>query len=38
LVSGKTGEFTVWADGKKLWDKGSTGRFPEDDEILTQLA
>ncbi|MSP23898.1 MAG: hypothetical protein EXR75_01795 [Myxococcales bacterium] len=37
LTPGGKGEFTVLADGKKLWDKHETGRFPEDAEILSQL-
>ena len=37
LVSGKTGEFTVWRDGEALWDKAETGRFPEHDEVLAKL-
>ncbi|HHH28396.1 MAG TPA: hypothetical protein ENK57_08635 [Polyangiaceae bacterium] len=37
LVPGATGEFTVLADGKELWDKHSTGRFPDHREILDKL-
>jgi len=37
LTPGKTGEFTVTADGKKLWDKFESDRFPEHEEVLTQL-
>jgi len=25
-------------DGKKIWDKFNSGRFPEHDEILSQLS
>jgi len=32
-----TGEFTVLADGKKLWDKFATGRFPEHSEVIAKL-
>lgn len=37
LVPGGSGEFTVVADGDKLWDKYESGRFPEHDEILSKL-
>lgn len=37
LIPGGGGEFTVTADGKKLWDKHESHRFPEHDEILKQL-
>jgi len=36
-VPGGTGEFTVLADGNKLWDKFETGRFPEHSEIISKL-
>lgn len=36
-MPGGTGEFTVLVDGRKLWDKGETHRFPEHHEILSQL-
>jgi selT/selW/selH-like putative selenoprotein len=36
-VPGKSGEFTVLVDGRTLWDKYQTGRFPEHDEILAQM-
>jgi predicted Rdx family selenoprotein len=36
-VPGKTGEFTVLADGAKLWDKFESKRFPDADEITNQL-
>ncbi|MBW2454205.1 MAG: Rdx family protein [Deltaproteobacteria bacterium] len=37
IIPGATGEFTVTADGRKLWDKFKSGRFPEHDEITSQL-
>jgi selT/selW/selH-like putative selenoprotein len=37
LKPGATGEFTVWRDGAKIWDKHERGRFPEAREILDQL-
>jgi selT/selW/selH-like putative selenoprotein len=37
LVPGNTGEFTVLADGAKLWDKFQSGRFPDHGEVLQQL-
>jgi selT/selW/selH-like putative selenoprotein len=36
-VPGQTGEFSVIVDGKQIWDKLASGRFPEHDEILRQL-
>ncbi len=38
LTPGGRGEFSVLADGKVLWDKSQTHRFPEHAEILSQLA
>lgn len=39
-VPGAKGDFVVTVDGRELWNKLShpQTRFPEDDEILTQLA
>ena len=37
IVSGKTGEFSVHADGRVVWNKFETGRFPEHDEILSAV-
>lgn len=37
LTPGGRGEFTVLADGRKLWDKSQTNRFPEHQEIMSQL-
>lgn len=37
LTPGGKGEFTVLAGGKTLWDKHQTGRFPQDNEVLSQL-
>ena len=36
-MPGKTGEFTVVADGATLWDKSQSGRFPEHQEIVSKL-
>lgn len=36
-VPGGRGDFIVKADGKLLWDKKTTDRFPEPREILSQL-
>jgi predicted Rdx family selenoprotein len=38
IERGDTGEFTVWSDGDLLFSKKATGRFPEDDEILSRLS
>jgi selenoprotein W-related protein len=37
LIEGAGGVFDVTVDGKVIYSKHSTGRFPEHDEILTQL-
>ncbi len=37
LVPGKAGIFQVRVDGRLIWDKFETHRFPEHDEILSQL-
>jgi selT/selW/selH-like putative selenoprotein len=37
LIRGDNGIFDVVVDGSKIFSKDSEGRFPEDDEILTQL-
>jgi predicted Rdx family selenoprotein len=34
---GKTGQFDVLRDGKCIYSRDETGRFPSDDEILRQL-
>jgi hypothetical protein len=36
-VSGGTGQFDVLRDGKKVFSKGESGRFPEEGEILAAL-
>jgi len=28
----------VWADDRLIWDKKAVGRFPEEKEVLDQLA
>ncbi len=38
LVRGHSGVFDVWVDGKRIFSKNETGRFPEDDEILLLIA
>ncbi len=37
LIKGGEGNFIVVADGKQLFSKKEVGRFPEHDEILSQL-
>ena len=37
LIEGKGGIFDVVIDGKKVYSKHETGRFPEADEILPSL-
>jgi predicted Rdx family selenoprotein len=37
IKPGNNGEFTVLADGDKLWDKFETHRFPKPSEITDQL-
>jgi selenoprotein W-related protein len=38
LIEGSGGVFDVKADGKLVFSKHETGRFPEDAEILDMLA
>jgi selenoprotein W-related protein len=38
LIEGKGGVFDIVVDGKLIYSKKETGRFPEDDEVLGQLA
>jgi selT/selW/selH-like putative selenoprotein len=38
LVEGHGGAFEVMVDGKKIFSKLKTFRFPEDEEILDKLA
>jgi selT/selW/selH-like putative selenoprotein len=37
LIAGGGGIFDVKADGKLIFSKHETGRFPEHDEVLTAL-
>ena len=37
LIEGSGGVFDVKLDGKLIYSKHQTGRFPEDEEILSQL-
>ena len=37
LIAGAGGVFEVTADGRLLFSKKETGRFPEDEEILVLL-
>jgi selT/selW/selH-like putative selenoprotein len=37
MTPGETGQFDVLADGRLVFSKQAAGRFPEHDEILTQL-
>jgi predicted Rdx family selenoprotein len=34
LTSGGRGEFTIWVDGAKVFDKATHGDFPSDDEAV----
>lgn len=34
LTSGGRGEFTIWVDGAKVFDKAAHGDFPSDDEAV----
>jgi selT/selW/selH-like putative selenoprotein len=37
LIEGSGGVFDVRLDGKLIYSKQQTGRFPEDEEVLSQL-
>lgn len=37
LVKGDNGVFDVHVDGRRIYSKDETGRFPDPDEILRQL-
>ena len=37
LVAGSNGVFDVVVDGKLIYSKDQTGRFPDPDEILAEL-
>lgn len=37
LIEGGGGIFDVTVDGRRIYSKHETGRFPEHDEILSQL-
>lgn len=37
LVSGGRGEFTIWVDGKKAFDKKDHGDFPTDAEAIAAI-
>lgn len=34
LVSGKRGEFSIWIDGQRVYDKGHDDDFPSDNEAV----
>jgi len=38
LIEGAGGVFDVHVNGKNIWNKHHTGRFPEHHEILDQMA
>ena len=38
LIRGENGIFDVVAGGELVFSKGTAGRFPEDDEILSRLS
>ncbi len=37
LVSGGRGEFTIWLDGAKVFDKAAHGDFPTDDQAVAAI-
>jgi selT/selW/selH-like putative selenoprotein len=37
IVKGSGGVFDVVVDGKKLWSKHETGRFPNEDELVDDV-
>ena len=37
MIKGSGGVFDVVVDGKLIYCKKETGRFPENEEVLTQL-
>ncbi len=37
LIKGDSGVFDVVVDGARIYSKDETGRFPEHDEVLSQL-
>ena len=38
LIRGDDGIFDVSVDGKRIYSKHETGRFPEPEEILSELS
>ena len=38
LIKGGSGVFDVVVDGKKIYSKHETGRFPEHEEVLKKLS
>ena len=36
LIAGNRGEFTIWIDGRKLYDKGR-GDFPDERTVLAAV-
>jgi predicted Rdx family selenoprotein len=37
LVSGGRGEFTIWVDGAKVFDKAVSGHFPTNEEAVAAV-
>ena len=37
LIQGSGGQFEVVVDGRLIFSKKAEGRFPADDEVLSQL-
>ena len=37
LIEGMGGVFDVHVDGKQIWSKHDTGRFPDDNEVLDKI-
>jgi selenoprotein W-related protein len=38
LIPGSGGVFDIVADGKKIFSKHDEGRFPDEDDVLDELA
>ena len=34
IVPGDRGEFSIWLDGRKVYDKGDDDDFPDEAEVL----
>lgn len=38
MIEGSGGVFDVHVNGKQIWHKKETGRFPEHDEVLDRIS